>query len=600
MIHQINMYFNDLGVGWHRLQVELVGNESYKTKFIRLVEGVDRGDEEGSSLIFPEILLPNILFCDRKASSIKSVGELDELRSVSVYFLVGCGCGGLTVSTDANYQSIEVVPVSLEVVKRNVSLWKLRRLFDLTFINYYINNLYNKVGTLVRFKQRFLSDFTLFSVPNALDDFDPKIDKSNFVKNNLPKVLYLTNSSPEFKQIGYTIRTNNLVRETQKNDVTVDVCTRLGYPLDITTKTVSIKKYMYNDVTYLKLFDGSCHRNNTDLLAYLKKYICKVIKLVIVNNINIVHASSDYLNGVVALYVGRYVGVKSIYELRGFWSESIVSFKPWLYKSDMLSMRHNMEIFVSNNVDQLVTINKGLSDKLKQYVDEDVVVEIIYNGADVARFCGGGSGDVVGDVVGDAVSDAVGDVVGDNYDLVIGYIGSILDYEGLEYIIKSIALLKDYNIKFIICGVGSDVKKLLALASDLGVSDKVNYLGKIKYSDVVKHYDIFDCVIYPRKNLQVCRTTSSSKVFEAMAMSKAIIVSDLEAWKEIITNNVTGLFVKPDDVNDLVDKISLLIGDKKMITRLGKAAREWIINNRTWSNSGQQLSSIYHKMCKKN
>ena len=70
---------------------------------------------------------------------------------------------------------------------------------------------------------------------------------------------------------------------------------------------------------------------------------------------------------------------------------------------------------------------------------------------------------------------------------------------------------------------------------------------------------MFDMVAYPRKQCDLCESTSSYKVFEAMSMALPVIVSKLTAWEEIIFDGENGLFVNPDDKYDLLQKINLLM-----------------------------------------
>ena len=81
-----------------------------------------------------------------------------------------------------------------------------------------------------------------------------------------------------------------------------------------------------------------------------------------------------------------------------------------------------------------------------------------------------------------------------------------------------------------------------------------------------------------------------------MACMKPIIVSDLDACKEIIKDNETGLYCKPDNVVDLKEKIKLLIDNQELRERLGANARQWVIDNREWSVSGKQLREIYDNL----
>lgn len=115
-------------------------------------------------------------------------------------------------------------------------------------------------------------------------------------------------------------------------------------------------------------------------------------------------------------------------------------------------------------------------------------------------------------------------------------------------------------------------------------------------NDVVKYYNVFDIIAYPRKDNCLCQSTSSYKVFEAMSMARPIIVSELDAWKEIIQDNVTGLYCQPDNEQNLLQKFVKLMDDQDLRNELGNNAREWVIKNREWKNMGGELRDIYDRI----
>ncbi|MGY2498613.1 glycosyltransferase family 4 protein, partial [Klebsiella pneumoniae] len=114
----------------------------------------------------------------------------------------------------------------------------------------------------------------------------------------------------------------------------------------------------------------------------------------------------------------------------------------------------------------------------------------------------------------------------------------------------------------------------VALSNDLAISDVVTFTGRIPHDDVEKYYSVIDICPLPRKGLPVCEMVSPLKPFEAMAMGKVVVSSDVAALAEIIDDGVTGLLHKKDDPEDLASKISLLIEDHELRDRLGKSARE--------------------------
>ena len=94
---------------------------------------------------------------------------------------------------------------------------------------------------------------------------------------------------------------------------------------------------------------------------------------------------------------------------------------------------------------------------------------------------------------------------------------------------------------------------------------------------------------YPRLLTRTTALTTPLKPLEAMAMGKAVLVSDVPAMLELVSPGVTGAAFKAGDVRELQQQVLALLGDDALRMRLGSAARQWVVANRDW----RQLVSIY-------
>ena len=96
----------------------------------------------------------------------------------------------------------------------------------------------------------------------------------------------------------------------------------------------------------------------------------------------------------------------------------------------------------------------------------------------------------------------------------------------------------NFIVKFIVIGDGKNRDDIEKMVKKNNLDNNFIYLGKLEHSEAIKYYNAFDMVVYPRKNYQVCRSTSSSKIFEAMAMKMPIIVVQfLNTWMKIFSKN---------------------------------------------------------------
>ena len=106
---------------------------------------------------------------------------------------------------------------------------------------------------------------------------------------------------------------------------------------------------------------------------------------------------------------------------------------------------------------------------------------------------------------------------------------------------------------------------------------------------------MIDVFVVSRPDTRVTRLVTPLKPFEAMRSGRAVVMSDLPALAEIIEDGVTGRLYSKDDVNDLSTTIKQLLQDEVERNNLGKNARDWIIENRTWTQVVKNVPKFYQR-----
>lgn len=136
------------------------------------------------------------------------------------------------------------------------------------------------------------------------------------------------------------------------------------------------------------------------------------------------------------------------------------------------------------------------------------------------------------------------------------FIGSLRYYKGLDVLLEA---AKKINSKIYICGSGSEYKDLLIKKKKLQLKN-VFFLGRV--SDKEKYRLLKNC------NFFVFPSNSRSEAFgiailEAMSFAKPIISCEVgSATSYLNINNKTGFVVKPNNPNELRDKINYLLDPK--------------------------------------
>jgi glycosyltransferase involved in cell wall biosynthesis len=139
---------------------------------------------------------------------------------------------------------------------------------------------------------------------------------------------------------------------------------------------------------------------------------------------------------------------------------------------------------------------------------------------------------------------------------------------------------------FVFAGNGPDRATLAALASQLGLDDRVTFLGNRR--DMPKLIAAADVVVLPSyyEGLPLA-------VLEAMAAGRPVIASRLPAIQEIITEGADGILFEPGNPADLARAIGEVLTDPNQARRLGAAARQTVAGRFSAGTMGDRVGQVY-------
>lgn len=179
--------------------------------------------------------------------------------------------------------------------------------------------------------------------------------------------------------------------------------------------------------------------------------------------------------------------------------------------------------------------------------------------------------------------------------LFVGGLDKAHYFKGLENLLMALAkLIKQpgFNKTILrVVGQGGLKNYYQERAISLGVAQSVEFYDKVDNSQLVDFYNYCDCLVLPSVNQA---EAFGLVLLEAMACSKPVIASNLPGVRSVFRNGKQGLLVKPGDVDDLADKLKIILGDKKKAQAMGRAGRELVEKKYTWAQVAKRLDVIYH------
>jgi glycosyltransferase involved in cell wall biosynthesis len=176
---------------------------------------------------------------------------------------------------------------------------------------------------------------------------------------------------------------------------------------------------------------------------------------------------------------------------------------------------------------------------------------------------------------------------------VVGFIGTFAKWHGVETLIEAAirSVQKRSTLRFLLIGDGGLRSLLEQRVSAAGFGKAIVFTGLVPHTSAPRHLAACDILVSPHLGFDDSTTFfgSPTKLFEYMAMGKAIVASKLEQIGEVIRDGANGLLVKPGDSRDLADKILRLANNPRLRRRLGKQARIDAERNYTWDHNVRRV-----------
>ncbi len=177
-----------------------------------------------------------------------------------------------------------------------------------------------------------------------------------------------------------------------------------------------------------------------------------------------------------------------------------------------------------------------------------------------------------------------------NADTVSLTVSRLVPQKGLTYLIQALQYV-DHDYKAVIYGKGPDGARLERLAKDLSVQKKVAFTGRTGFlddSDMAKLYSGADFFVLPSLYEPFGIAFTS-----AMACETPCIGTRVGGVPEVLGD--TGLYCEPRNPADLADQINRMIEDKKLRSKLGKAARKRTAKLFDWEKIEPQVTKSYER-----
>ncbi|HHY58239.1 MAG TPA: glycosyltransferase family 4 protein [Chloroflexi bacterium] len=175
-------------------------------------------------------------------------------------------------------------------------------------------------------------------------------------------------------------------------------------------------------------------------------------------------------------------------------------------------------------------------------------------------------------------------------------VGRMVPKKGFDVLIRALAdpILQALPIVGVMVGEGDDKAAWQALAVQLGVAERLRWVGNVPKTEIGAYYNLADflampSVSRPADGLNVC-------VLDAMSCGKPVIGTPVAGNPLAIVDGVTGVIVPEQDPATLAAALALLAANPALRQRMGAAARKRIEDELGWPHLARRYITHFEQM----
>lgn len=177
------------------------------------------------------------------------------------------------------------------------------------------------------------------------------------------------------------------------------------------------------------------------------------------------------------------------------------------------------------------------------------------------------------------------------------YCGNFFEWQGLEYLIRCIPMVVKMcpDTYILLVGDGELKNKLIKIATDLNVIDRIIFAGMVPYKKVPLYINACDVCVTPK--IPLVSGYSPLKLCEYLACEKPVVASNISGL-EILEKYNMGILVPPEDEVGLAQAIIKLLKNDDLRSTLGKNGRRYVVENRSWEKVAKNVLAIMNNLVK--
>ena len=277
----------------------------------------------------------------------------------------------------------------------------------------------------------------------------------------------------------------------------------------------------------------------------------------------LIATSPPFSVGISGYIISRLKRIPFIFEVRDLWPESIIQLGQ-LKNKFIIKFMETIERFLYKKSIHIVPVAESTTAVLKEKGISKSKITVIKNGVNL------------NEVIPQQEDGELRVKLGLNRKTIVSYIGTLGLSHALDKFLETAKLLSNKkDVGFLIIGDGAERENLLKKSQQYDLKN-VCFIKKVEKEKIASYYSISDILLVPLKDLPIFKKVIPSKLFEIMAFEKPILISVDGEARSVVESANSGIYVNPEDPNDLKEKILYLANNSELAAELGRNGRKFV------------------------
>lgn len=173
---------------------------------------------------------------------------------------------------------------------------------------------------------------------------------------------------------------------------------------------------------------------------------------------------------------------------------------------------------------------------------------------------------------------------------VVGFVGTMNRWQGITDFPRVLSKVfeRRAQVSFLFVGDGEFRPPLEDFCRTEGYADRVVFAGRKAHAEIPGLIAAMDIAVLLNSNAY----GSPMKIFEYLAMEKAVIAPSVGPVLEILRDGETGLLIEPGNADQMAEQIVRLIDDAELRQHLGTTGRAYVTAHHTWRQNALKILEI--------